>query len=147
MIAPRALLVISASRDALQFSVGEAAKSISHASGRYRLLGAEAKIRHVTIESGHDYNKPMREAMYGWVEKWLCGRGDGGPIHEPEFKVEEIECAAMLRQCRFWPLYDRDDSAMGVPRGNGPTEQVNDGARPHRALASRRGWDAVGSSR
>jgi dienelactone hydrolase len=90
MIAPRALLVVSASSDAVQFSAGEAAKSISHASGRYRLLSAESKIRHVTIESGHDYNKPMREAMYGWVEKWLCGRGNGDPIRELEVKVEDV---------------------------------------------------------
>ena len=91
MIAPRALLVVSATRDAFQFSVGEAAKSIAHARERFRLLGHEAKIRHVSIESGHDYNKPMREAMYGWVEKWLRGRGDGSPIPEPDYKVEEID--------------------------------------------------------
>ena len=83
MVAGRALLVVSATRDALQFSVGEAAKSVAAARERFRLLGQEAKIRHVAIESGHDYNQPMREAMYGWVEKWLRGRGDGSPIPEP----------------------------------------------------------------
>jgi dienelactone hydrolase len=90
MVAPRALLVVSATRDAHQFSVGEAAKSIAHARARYRLLGVEEKIRHVAIESGHDYNRPMREAMYGWVEKWLKGRGAGAPFPEPEISVEEV---------------------------------------------------------
>jgi dienelactone hydrolase len=90
MVAPRALLVVSATRDAFQFSVGEAAKSVAIARERFRLLGKEAKIRHVSIESGHDYNRPMREAMYGWLEKWFRGRGDGGPIPEPEIKTEEI---------------------------------------------------------
>ena len=90
MIAPRALLVVSATRDAFQFSGGEAAKSVAHASERYRLLGQGAKIRHISIESQHDYNKAMREAMYGWVEKWLSGRGDGGPVPEPEVKIEEV---------------------------------------------------------
>jgi dienelactone hydrolase len=90
MVAPRALLVISATRDALQFSVGEAAKSVAIARERFRLLGEEAKIRHVAIDSGHDYNAAMREAMYGWVEKWLGGRGDGEPIKEPELRVEDI---------------------------------------------------------
>src|SRR5262249_33105955 len=70
MVAPRALLVISATKDALQFSVGEAAKSVAIACERFRLLGQEAKIRHLAVESGHDYNQAMREAMYGWVEKW-----------------------------------------------------------------------------
>jgi dienelactone hydrolase len=90
MIAPRALLVISATRDAVQFSVGEAAKSVTHARNRFGLLGQEAKIRHVAIESEHDYNKAMREAMYGWVDKWLRGRGDGGPLREPELEIEEV---------------------------------------------------------
>jgi dienelactone hydrolase len=91
LIAPRALMVISATRDALQFSVGEAAKSIAFARERFRLMGHEDRIRHVAIESGHDYNKPMREAMYGWVEKWLRGRGDGAPIAEPPIVVEDVE--------------------------------------------------------
>jgi dienelactone hydrolase len=91
LVAPRALLVISATRDAFQFSVGEAAKSIAYARERYRILGHPDKIRHVAIESGHDYNRPMREAMYGWVEKWLRGRGDGSPIAEPPITVEDVE--------------------------------------------------------
>jgi dienelactone hydrolase len=91
MVAPRALMVISATRDALQFSVGEAAKSIAFARERFRLVGQDDKIRHVAIESGHDYNKPMREAMYGWVEKWLRGRGNGGPVPEPALTVEDVE--------------------------------------------------------
>jgi dienelactone hydrolase len=91
LVAPRALMVISATRDALQFSVGEAAKSIAHARERFRLMGHEDRIRHVAIESGHDYNKPMREAMYGWVEKWLRGRGDGRPVPEPPLVVEDVE--------------------------------------------------------
>ncbi len=91
MVAPRALLVISAERDALQFSVGEASKSVAQARQRFRLLGAEEKIRHLAVDSDHDYNAPMREAMYGWVEKWLGGRGDGDPIKEPEVQVEAID--------------------------------------------------------
>lgn len=90
MVAPRALLVISATRDALQFSVGEAAKSVAQARQRFRLVGAEEKIRHLAVDSGHDYNAAMREAMYGWVEKWLSGRGNGDPIKEPDVQVEEI---------------------------------------------------------
>jgi dienelactone hydrolase len=90
MVAPRALLVISAKNDALQFSVAEAAKSVAQARERFRLLGQDAKIRHLTVDSGHDYNAPMREAMYGWVEKWLSNRGDGGPIKEPELQLEDV---------------------------------------------------------
>jgi dienelactone hydrolase len=94
MIAPRALLVISATRDALQFSVGEAAKSVAFARERFRLMDQQAKISQVAVDSGHDYNQPMREAMYGWLEKWLRGRGDGSPIPEPKLSVEDV---AVLR--------------------------------------------------
>ena len=103
MVAPRALLVISATRDALQFSVREAAKSVARARDRFRLLGAEARIRHLAIESGHDYNAPMREAMYGWVEKWLRGKGDGDPIKEPEFEIESIDALRCFPDGRSRP--------------------------------------------
>jgi hypothetical protein len=89
MIAPRALLVVSATRDALQFSVGEAAKSIAYAQERFRLMGQADKIRHLAIDSGHDYNRPMREAMYGWLGRWLKDEGDGRPVSEPEVKTED----------------------------------------------------------
>jgi dienelactone hydrolase len=91
MIAPRALLVISASRDAVQFSVGEAAKSVAYARERFRLLGQEAKVRHRAVESDHTYSRTMREAMYGWLEKWLQNRGTGDPIAEPELAIEEVD--------------------------------------------------------
>ena len=83
--------------------MAEAAKSVAIARERFLTLGAAAKIRHVAIESGHDYNAPMREAMYGWVEKWLCGRGDGEPIKEPEFQVESIDSLRCYRDGRSRP--------------------------------------------
>ncbi|MDR3621493.1 MAG: acetylxylan esterase [Paludisphaera borealis] len=89
MIAPRALLVISASHDARQFSVEEAAKSLAYARSRFNLLNADDHVRHLPIESGHDYNKQMREAMYGWLDRWLRGRGDGSPVPEPEIHPED----------------------------------------------------------
>jgi hypothetical protein len=84
MMAPRALLVISATRDAIQFNVGEAAKSVAYASNRYVLLRQSDKLRHLAIEAGHDYNRPMREAMYGWLKRWLTGDGIGKPVPEPD---------------------------------------------------------------
>src|SRR5262249_9128912 len=77
--APRALMVVSATKDAFQFSVGEAAKSIDYARAVFNLHGAAAKLAHRTFESPHAYSQPMREAMYGWMTKWLKGEGDGQP--------------------------------------------------------------------
>ncbi|OJW24631.1 MAG: hypothetical protein BGO49_06200 [Planctomycetales bacterium 71-10] len=94
MIAPRALLVVSASRDAPQFSAGEAARSLDYARGRFEALGAGDRVRQTVIDSGHDYNRPMREAMYGWLDRWLRDRGDGSPVAEPESQPED---PALLR--------------------------------------------------
>ncbi|HEV3122847.1 MAG TPA: acetylxylan esterase [Isosphaeraceae bacterium] len=89
LVAPRAALVISATKDAFQFSVPVTEESVAHARARYRLLDAEDRIRHVSIESGHDYNQPMREAMYGWLGRWLKGDGDGQPIPEPKLELDD----------------------------------------------------------
>jgi len=94
MMAPRALLVISATRDAPQFGVAAASKSVAYARSRFEGLDAADRLRFLAIESGHDYNQPMREAMYGWLDRWLRDRGDGGPVAEPEVQTED---PALLR--------------------------------------------------
>jgi cephalosporin-C deacetylase-like acetyl esterase len=91
LVAPRALMVINATRDGHQFSVGEAEKSIARARPIFELAGAAEKLKHVVVDSGHDYNKPMREAVYGWLARWLRGEGDGSPIPEPELQIEEVD--------------------------------------------------------
>jgi dienelactone hydrolase len=88
MVAPRALLVINATRDAHQFSVAEAAKSVERARPVFELHGAADKLRHVIIDSAHDYNQSMREALYGWLARWLRDDGDGSPVAEPELTIE-----------------------------------------------------------
>jgi dienelactone hydrolase len=91
LVAPRALLVINASQDANQFSPGEVAVSIDRAKRVYALLNEPEKLKHVVFESKHDYSRPMREAMYGWMTRWLKGEGQGEPIPEPPFDVEDPE--------------------------------------------------------
>jgi len=91
LAAPRALMVINATRDAFQFSVGEAAKSIARARPVFDLYNAGNKLRHVTFESGHAYSQPMREAMYGWMTRWLKNEGDGRPVGEPNHQVDRPE--------------------------------------------------------
>jgi dienelactone hydrolase len=91
LVAPRALLVINATKDAFQFSVGEAEKSIARARHVFKLYDADARLRHATFESPHDYNEAMRETMYGWMTNWLKEEGDGKPIPEPKHEVEKPE--------------------------------------------------------
>lgn len=90
LVAPRALMVINATRDSLCFSVQEAAKSVAAAEPVFRLYGCQQKLRHLPVESKHDYNQPMREALYGWFDRWLRDRGDGSPVPEPPLETEEL---------------------------------------------------------
>jgi dienelactone hydrolase len=91
LVAPRALMVISATRDAIQFSPKEATKSVFRAKAIFEVHQALENLRHIHIESGHDYNQPMREAMYGWMSKHLKGQGTGEPIPEPAHTLETWE--------------------------------------------------------
>jgi hypothetical protein len=84
-------MVINATRDAFQFSVAEAEKSIARARPVFRLYDAGDQLAHVTFESGHAYSQPMREAMYGWMTRWLKNEGDGKPVPEPKHDVEKPE--------------------------------------------------------
>lgn len=91
LVAPRALMVLNASRDASQFSPAEAEKSVARAKDIFALHDAAAKVKHVVFESGHDYNRPMREVMYGWMTLHLKGEGTGDPIPEPDHAIEKPE--------------------------------------------------------
>ncbi|HEY1380237.1 MAG TPA: acetylxylan esterase, partial [Gemmataceae bacterium] len=91
LVAPRPLLVVSASRDGIQFAPAEAARSIERARAIYGLHDAGDALKHTVIEDVHGYSRPMREAMYGWMAKWLKGEGDGSPIPEPEHKTDDPE--------------------------------------------------------
>ena len=72
--------------------------------------GTRAHLRHAVFESGHDYNKAMREAAYGWFALHLAGRGDGSPIAEPAIQTEDPEAL------RCFPGDSRPDDFMTLPR-------------------------------
>jgi len=110
LVAPRALMVISATKDAPQFSVAEARKSIAAAKPVFGLHGVSDRVRHTIIESPHHYNQPMREAMYGWMALHLKGEGDGSPIREPEIETVDPETL------RCFPGDSRPDDWVTLPQ-------------------------------
>jgi len=110
LTAPRALLIISATQDAFQFSVSEAAKSISAARPIFSLYNQQDLPRHTVVESPHDYNQTMREAMYGFMTLHLKGQGDGQPISEPTISLEEPETL------RCYPGTTRPDEWLTLPQ-------------------------------
>ena len=110
LVAPRALMVISATRDSFQFSVGEATKSLALTDKIFQLHGQPQNLRHAIFESPHAYNQPMREAMYGWMSKHLLGHGDGSPIPEPAFTTEDPETL------RCFPGDTRPEDWLTIPK-------------------------------
>jgi cephalosporin-C deacetylase-like acetyl esterase len=91
LAAPRGLMVINASKDAIQFSIPEAKKSLAFADGVYKVYGKPDSVRHTTFDWTHDYSQAMREALYGWLAKHLKGEGDGSPIPDPPMTTEDPE--------------------------------------------------------
>ena len=110
LVAPRALMVINATKDSIQFSVGEAQKSVAGARPVFQLYQQDTSLRHTTFESPHDYSQPMREAMYGWMALHLRGEGDGSPIAEPSLVTEEPE------SLRCYPGNMRPDDWITIPK-------------------------------
>lgn len=109
LAANRGVMVTSATRDAYQFSVGEAKKSVARAEAIAHLYPG-AEVRHTIIESPHAYNQPMREAMYGWMARNLKREGDGSPIPDPAIQPEDPE----LLRC--YPGTSRPDDFVTIPR-------------------------------
>lgn len=62
----------------------------------YEMYDAADKLRSVEVDLGHGWSKPLREACYGWMAKWLCGRGNGDPIAEtfdpPDANSPDLLC-------------------------------------------------------
>ena len=134
LVAPRALMVINATKDGFQFSIGEAKKSLAKARDVFKLYDAEANAKHATFDWKHDYHQPMREEMYGWMTLHLKGEGDGSPISEPEVKTEEPETL------RCFPGNKRPETFMTLPQFAAAEGRAILKRRP--IPAHKEGWEA-----
>lgn len=87
MIAPRALKIFSAKNDTNKsFFPSEMLKSYSAAVPVFEFYKAKDKIAYQVFDTGHGYWPEMRDAMLGWFNLQLKGKGDGNPIKAPEVK-------------------------------------------------------------
>jgi cephalosporin-C deacetylase-like acetyl esterase len=110
LTAPRALMVLNATKDAVQFSIPEAKKSLAFASSVYKVYDKPDHVRHTTFDWHHDYSQAMREALYGWLEKNLKGKGDASPVPDPPMKTEDPE------GLRCFPGDTRPAEWMTIPK-------------------------------
>ena len=109
LAADRGLMVTSATKDAFQFSVGEAKKSFARVEAMASFIPSML-VRHTIVESPHAYNQLMREAMYGWMTLHLKHEGDGSPIPEPIIQPEDPE----LLRC--YPDHSRPEEFVTIPK-------------------------------
>jgi gluconolactonase len=101
---------VNATKDGIQFSVGEAKKSLALTGPVYKLFGKPENLQHAIFEGPHDYSKAMREAMYGFMTLHLKGEGKGDPIPEPKFTTEKPE------DLRCYPGDTRPKDFMTIPK-------------------------------
>lgn len=55
----------------------------------YTALGVPERASLFEAPAHHDYNQPMREAMYAWFNRWL--KDEPGPVTEAPFEAETSE--------------------------------------------------------
>ncbi len=110
LVASRALMVVNATKDGIQFSVGEAKKSLALTAPVFKLLGKPDNLQHAIFDGPHDYSKSMRETMYGFMTLHLKGEGKGDPIPEPAFKTETPE------DLRCYPGDTRPKDFVTIPK-------------------------------
>jgi len=96
LIAPRALKICNALKDTnSSFYPAEMLRSFVGARPVYQALGADERLTYQVFNLPHGYWTEVREAMYGWFDRWLKGVGDGSPRPEKFFRAlpqEQLMC-------------------------------------------------------
>src|SRR5688572_11708354 len=67
-IAPRPLLMVSATGD---WTTNTLEREYPAVRALYALNGAADRVNAVRFDAPHNYNRESREAMYGWMARWL----------------------------------------------------------------------------
>ena len=86
-IAPRPLLMVSATGDWTAETL-----EVEYPAVRaiYALAGAQDRVSAVRFTAEHNYNKDSREAMYGWMARWLKGAASSERVPEPSFSPDAL---------------------------------------------------------
>ncbi|MBP1635448.1 MAG: hypothetical protein H6Q10_2022 [Acidobacteria bacterium] len=86
-IAPRPLLLVSATGDWTRETLEREYPAVRAV---YALMGAEDRVKAVRFDAEHNYNQDSREAMYGWMSRWLKGEASDAPQKEADFTPDRL---------------------------------------------------------
>jgi hypothetical protein len=84
-IAPRPMLMISATGDWTANTLEAEYPAVRRI---YSLLDAPDHVQAVRIQADHNYNKESREAMYGWLARWMKGASADVQVRERSFTAD-----------------------------------------------------------
>ncbi|WP_218932641.1 alpha/beta hydrolase [Roseimaritima multifibrata] len=88
LAAPRPFLAGNGQKDPI-FPIAGTRDTIRRAEQIYALYDSADHVTLRDVPAGHGWSKPLREAGYGWFNRFLQGRGDGSPVAEPEIVLED----------------------------------------------------------
>jgi hypothetical protein len=86
-IAPRPLLMVSATGD---WTAETLEMEFPAVRSLYALSGAHDRVSAVRFTAEHNYNKDSREAMYGWMARWLKGAASSERVPESSFSPDAL---------------------------------------------------------
>ena len=141
-IAPRPLLMVSATGD---WTAETLEVEYPAVRALYALAGAQDRVSAVRFAAEHNYNKDSREAMYGWMARWLKGAPSSERVPEPSFSPDALPALLVFhgrplpgprgdRRCADRILDRRRETAIG-----GHAACRASGRAPARAWIRRRG--------
>jgi hypothetical protein len=86
-IAPRPMLMISATGD---WTADTLEVEYPAVRALYALADAPDRVHAVRFTAEHNYNRDSREAMYGWMTRWMKGTTSWERVPEPSFTPDAL---------------------------------------------------------
>jgi dienelactone hydrolase len=110
---PRPVLVIAADNDQ-NFRLPGIRHVVAYGRQLYKVLDKPEQIGYFEdTQTAHGYQKPKRQAAYGWFRRWLQKQGSGEPIPEPEVKTVASDAAEL----RCFPAGKNQPAGPGIMTG------------------------------
>jgi len=119
LIAPKPQCIIAAIHDTL-FPIEGVHQVYQDIERIYGLLDAQDRVRLVTVDAPHGYDREMRQAAYGWLVRWLKNEGNGSPIPEREYELIPLPYPPNPHNPRQREVGPVSSPGLCFPEGRGP---------------------------